>query len=540
MAKIENRENNETIPSTKDDLASFEIRGGILCKIIRGNPKIYVPFAARQDILWNLHSSPIGGHLGRRKTYGKISQQLWWEGLYRDVEKYVSSCLDCALRKGSPTEADPPIMSAPVLKAWDTVGMDILGPLPLTKNGNRYVLVITDHWSKWVEAFALPDQTADTIAKSFIHGILLRAGFPRKVLTDRGRNFRSELIQEMLKQLQIQGIATASYNPQANGIPERFNRTLADMIAMFTEPDGKDWDIHLPYVVFAYRTAPHAATGKTPFFMNHGREAQTMDGIESSKDSGHNINEIVSKLQEAEEHVRKVVEKEKQERERKYSPWRSKFKQGDLVWLWAEFSTKKGIARKFRKKWRGPYLIARFTTPKTVILRHPGKNIELEPVLVRRLKPYKGPALIRGKLPILESRFHRQKRKVDLEKEESPNKERTQENAEVESEKEDNLEEEEIESENEENEVGEEFPVEDILAKRITDEGVVEWRLKWESFPTRHATWETEANTLLREMKEEFMKTAKICLKCEAYWTRSSSVLGAHKRGCNGKRYRKK
>jgi len=211
------------------------------------------------------------------------------------------------------------------------MGIDLVGPLPISKRGNRYIFVITDHFSKYVEAIAIPYQTAATIVTKLIEEVFIRHDFPKKILTDRGRNFRSELIQELLKQLNIKGLATASYNPEANGITERFNRTLIDMLSMYMTLDGKDWDEHIPYVIFAYKTTIHSKTGYTPYFLNHGRESRFI--YQDAPKTDDDPSKTVKRLQMAHQIVRERLEKDKQEREAKNAPFVSKFRIGDLEWL---------------------------------------------------------------------------------------------------------------------------------------------------------------------------------------------------------------
>ncbi len=111
---------------------------------------------------------------------------------------------------------------------------------------------MSDHFTKWVEAKAISNQETATIVQVLMDELFTRHGFPRKILTDRRRNFRSVMLQELMKQLEIKGMMTTSYNPHTNGLEERFNRTLVDMMSMFIWKNQKDWNEHLPYVLFAY------------------------------------------------------------------------------------------------------------------------------------------------------------------------------------------------------------------------------------------------------------------------------------------------
>ena len=122
-------------------------------------------------------------------------------------------------------------------------------------------------WSyltKWPEVFPTKDQTAPTIAKLLVEDIICRHGVPAELLSDRGPSFLSGLMQEVYAVMGIHKVNTTAYHPQTDGLVERFNRTLIDMIAKSTDSGGKDWDIRLPFLLFAYRATPQASTGESP------------------------------------------------------------------------------------------------------------------------------------------------------------------------------------------------------------------------------------------------------------------------------------
>ena len=109
--------------------------------------------------------------------------------------------------------------------------VDVL-QLPLTARGNQYVVIFMDYFTKWPEAFAVSDQSAETIAKLFTEEIMCRHGIPEELLSDQGANFLSNLIQELCKILGMRKLNTSSYHPQTNGMVEKFNSTLINMIAV--------------------------------------------------------------------------------------------------------------------------------------------------------------------------------------------------------------------------------------------------------------------------------------------------------------------
>ena len=143
------------------------------------------------------------------------------------VERYCKSCMECVSRKGVGRGVKPPLMTIPV---GAPVGVDVL-QLPVTESGNKYVVVFLDYLTKWVEAFAVANQSAETIARLLVEEICCRHGAPEQLLSDRGANFLSDLVMEVCKLLQIDKVNTSGYHPQTNGLVEKFNSTLIGMIS---------------------------------------------------------------------------------------------------------------------------------------------------------------------------------------------------------------------------------------------------------------------------------------------------------------------
>ena len=126
----------------------------------------------------------------------------------------------------------------------ERIAIDVLGPLPTTEAGNKYILVIADYFTKWVEAFPLPNQEAKTVADKLVNEVVCRFGIPLIIHTDQGRNFKSALFTEMCQLLDIQKTRTTPYHPQSDGMVERFNGTLEMQLSKFVDYNQKVWDLH--------------------------------------------------------------------------------------------------------------------------------------------------------------------------------------------------------------------------------------------------------------------------------------------------------
>ncbi|GFV75640.1 transposon Ty3-I Gag-Pol polyprotein [Trichonephila clavipes] len=152
------------------------------------------------------------------------------------------------------------------------------------RNVVRYVM----HCREWQRRKSVPQRPPERlvpippaiaevaeIAKFLLEEIVLRHGAPRVIITDRGAVFRSRLVSSLVDLCNIDHRFTTAYHPQTNGLTERFNKTLADMLSMYVDVEQKNWDEILPFVTFAYNTAKQETTGFTPFYLLHGREAET-------------------------------------------------------------------------------------------------------------------------------------------------------------------------------------------------------------------------------------------------------------------------
>ncbi|KRZ47585.1 Retrovirus-related Pol polyprotein from transposon [Trichinella nativa] len=166
---------------------------------------------------------------------------------YRDVNAWCDRCKACARRKTPPIVNRAPMESIVVGNPMEIVAVDILGPVPRSKNGNSYIMVVTNYFTRWVEAYALPNQQAETVARKLVQQFVCRFGTPIKLLSDQGTQFQGRLVTELCKLLGIEKIRTTAYHPQCDGMVERFNRTLAMMLRRaMEEAQDDDWETRIP------------------------------------------------------------------------------------------------------------------------------------------------------------------------------------------------------------------------------------------------------------------------------------------------------
>ena len=152
---------------------------------------------------------------------------------------------------------------------YDQVGVDVI-QFPKSYEGNQYGIVFVDYLTKWPEVFAAPDQTSLTIAQLLFDNVICRHGVPAELLSDCGKAFLSNLMEDIYKLMGMHKVSTTAYHPQTDGLVGGFNRTLTDMLAKTVDKSGRDWDRHLPHVLFAYRVSPQESTQESPFSSRMG------------------------------------------------------------------------------------------------------------------------------------------------------------------------------------------------------------------------------------------------------------------------------
>eukprot|EP00731_Ephydatia_muelleri_P003764 Em0001g3764a len=225
--------------------------------------QLMLPASLVPGVLSGLHDTPVGGHLGVKKTLEKVQMRFYWPSQKKDI------CGDVA----------PLQLEDSVSRPLERIAMDIVGPLPVTERGNRYILVVGDYFTRWKEEYPMKDMEAQTVACILVNEFICRSGVPDTIHTDQGRNFESKLIKELCQMLGIKKTRTTPYHPQSDGMVERFNRTLLNMLSIAVGEDEMSWDLQLPLLLLAYRTSVHDTTGTSPFELMYGREVRLPEDI---------------------------------------------------------------------------------------------------------------------------------------------------------------------------------------------------------------------------------------------------------------------
>ena len=229
--------------------------------------QVVVPRSLVNKVLEALYCDKTAGHLGFEKTLTKVRSRFYWYGYQKDTEIFCKKCDRCAAGKSPPYTTNAPLQLDIPTYPWERIAMDIVGPLPKTDRNNRYILVISDYFTKWPEGFALPDHRAETIAEKLVDDVICRHGVLRTIHTDQGKDFDSKLIKALCELLEIEKTRTTAYHPESDGLVERLNKTLITMIRSLVDEEQKTWDIILPKVLLGYRSSVQSTTGYSPFYL---------------------------------------------------------------------------------------------------------------------------------------------------------------------------------------------------------------------------------------------------------------------------------
>lgn len=361
-----------------------------------GSPweRIVVPQSLKVEVLRSFHDAPYSGHFGSKKTRKRIERFYYWPGMGRDIRSYCSQCDSCLRRKTPKHKRPAPLqVFEEVTRPFERTAMDIMGPLPVTALGNKYILVFCDHLTKYSEAIPLRDQKAETVAKEFVEKIVLRHGVPTQLLTDRGRNFLSDVMKGVCSLLGVSKLNTTAYHPECNGAVERLNQTIAKLLSHHVSRDQRDWDTWLPYAMFSYNTAVHDSLNETPFFLVHGRDPvvpnSVLNGVRvvNYATADDYKCELAARLQTAHDIAREALKSAAESRKQRYDRKAKEvsLKVGSRVYLRIGEGAP-GLSKKLSPKWKGPYRVVERISPVNLKIADIASG-KTEIVHANRLKP---------------------------------------------------------------------------------------------------------------------------------------------------------
>jgi len=312
-------------------LEEWNLEDGII--LYRG--QVYVPKddILRRDIVKRYHDHVATGHPGRWKTYELISREFWWPGISTFVKSYVDGCATCQATKIRPRNKVPLQPNQIPTDVWGIITMDFITDLPISQ-GYDSLFVVVDRLSKaTIVTPCTKTITAEETSKLYMDHVWRRTGLPRQVISDRGPQFASKVMQEVWGKLGVKSTMSTAFHPQTDGETERVNQELEQYLRVFGNFQQDNWVELIPFMEFAHNARQHSATGKSPFEIWYGFQPEFLPPVN-----------FATKIPTVEERLRTIeqirtevtaalkVAAEVMKNSRPSNPTHV-FKPGDLVWL---------------------------------------------------------------------------------------------------------------------------------------------------------------------------------------------------------------
>jgi hypothetical protein len=394
----------------------YVLVGGVLYHIYMINNKfqsenavlqLCLPDCLKMKILHEMHNQQ--GHQSKYKTYIKILNRYYWPHMFVDVCAYCVSCEIC-IKRDVPHRKPTLPMLAPQRDMYEkfdvfgAVAIDIVGPFPMSGKKHKYLLTMIDVVSRRAMAIPLSSATTKNIVRAICTHWFDVFGIPNVLISDNGRNISSQTLKGLCRELGIIKRNVLPYSPWANGINERFNGTIVNMLAKFLQEGNlahKCWDQYITKAVFAYNTSIHPTTGYSPFFLTHGREARI--GSESVL-SGKKLDDAVTYHQYVSDIVVQMAAAHAQAKDRVFKASEERdvinekifrnmpvFAVGDTVYVYKKPKSDKddGVTKKLSTHFEGPYVIVKSYNNVSYMIKHKHTNVieRVHATWIKRIDP---------------------------------------------------------------------------------------------------------------------------------------------------------
>ena len=300
-------------------------------------------------------------HDGIKRCIQRASTIFTWPGLTKDIKDFIDSCKLCKTLK--PSHIPKVLLRAypEVTAPFQRVCMDLIGPLPRTKNNKTFILVMVDVFTHYTELCPLANKSASAVAKAIVGQLINRHGCVETILTDQGKEFQNAILTEICKNLKINKLNISAYHPSANGLVERMNLQVGNALRAITEGYPQDWDQFLTHVQMALNTAIHGSVGDSPHFLLYGRDPKIamnlLFGLPNQPEDIEQVEDKLIRMKVAYHVVRQTLKEAFQNYSKRYNQNKKdrSLAIGDLVFRRGKLPI--GPNRKFKQRFVGPYRI---------------------------------------------------------------------------------------------------------------------------------------------------------------------------------------
>lgn len=321
----------------------------------------------KQLIMNDFHMLPTGGHAGINRMYQNIKRYYFWSGIRKDVEHFVKHCDDCQRFKYKKKNIEPLTITTTASTAFQRIYLDLVGPLEVDAENKRYIITIQCELSKYVEAYAIENKEAETVAEIFVKNFILRYGIPNDIITDQGTEFLASLFVEVCKLLKICQLHSTAYHHETLGSLENSHKCLGAFLRMQITNHQEAWSTWLPYWCFAYNNTVHTETRYTPFELVFGKSCNLPSNIENQQNPLYNFDsyphQLKYRLQQACNDAKNNLILSKEKRKLNYDKKSNEidYRIGQLVLL------RNDSGLKMDPLFKGPYEILEIKSPNVAI-----------------------------------------------------------------------------------------------------------------------------------------------------------------------------
>ncbi|MGV1013323.1 MAG: DDE-type integrase/transposase/recombinase, partial [Flavobacterium sp.] len=350
---------------------------------------LLLPLSLTDELIHDTHTSLLSGHEGISRTKERLLQNYFWPNMDARITAHVTACERCQSRRNTDKPRPPLLTSMPQCTSLNQrVAIDLMGPLRTSTQGKKYVLCMTDAFTKYAEITAVDNKEANTVARALFEKWICRFGCPVEFTSDNGKEFCNELSKELFKLLQIKHATTTPYHPQCNSQAEVQNKIIQKYLASFVDKTTLDWPLYMAPMAFAYNTALHRSIKATPFFLTFGIEPR-LPSIPTPDIARYYGQSDVAEWFATLQHCRQIAAENNMQASdqmqaqfnKKASPY--DYAVNQLVWL--DERNFLGRNRKLSPNWTGPYKITQVFNAGVVELQLRNRKLRVN---VARIKPY--------------------------------------------------------------------------------------------------------------------------------------------------------
>ena len=246
------------------------VENGVLLRKTVTTKQIVLPMKFHKLVYTELHENMA--HLCPEKVIDLARQRFYWPYMAKDITHYIQKQCRCVISKKPNIPERAPLIPIEATHPFEIVAIDFLH-LDKAKGGYEYVLIVCDHFTRFVQAYATRSKSSKAAADKLFNEYIMQFGFPKRIHHDKGPEFNSRLFKELHRLSGIKSSNTTPYHPMGNGLVERMNRTFCNMLKSLPESEKRNWRTHLPKLSFAYNSTMNKSTGFAPFYLMFGRQS---------------------------------------------------------------------------------------------------------------------------------------------------------------------------------------------------------------------------------------------------------------------------